>query len=93
MTFWRSLLNDSQLVSNTTIVCQDGVVYSHKLVVASLSEFIKNLVNQVPANDGIAFMLPDFKKRDIENLIREAVLNEDFKFRGGRDLNSCFMYI
>ena len=76
MAVWLSLLQDCHQVSNTTIVCQDGIIYSHKLVVASLSNFVKFLINDVPANDGIALILPDFTKTEIEKLIHEVVLHE-----------------
>ena len=72
------MLSEIEGVSNTAIICQDGIVYSHKLVVASFSSFIKYLVTPIPANDDISLILPDFKVKDVEDLINENVFNGKF---------------
>ena len=55
-----NLLRDSGNVSNVKIVCQDGVIHSHKLVVASKSLFLKKIFREFPVGDEITVFLPDF---------------------------------
>ena len=78
------MIDTCQDISNITIVCQDGNINSHKLVVASLSLFVKSFISEIQANDSIAVFLPDFKKKDVENLIKEVVLKESLTTQLGR---------
>ena len=67
--FWSQMLSDSEHVSNMKIICLDGVIISHKIVVASVSNFIKHLIITIPVNDNVTIFMPDFNKEEIENFL------------------------
>ena len=57
---WTDLIQDSELLSNVTLVCEDGIVTSHKIVVASISDFMKSIISDIPVGDDITIHLLDF---------------------------------
>ena len=71
-TDWSLLLEDSKSVENVKVVCKDGVVFSHKLVIASSGEFMKNLLNDVPVGDEITIYLPDYDEDTFSNILNSA---------------------
>ena len=68
-TFWKELLEDSVAVSNVKIICSDGVIVTHKIVVATASSFIKVLMKKIPDGDDVSIFLPEFCKRDVEEFL------------------------
>ena len=56
-------------MTNVTIVCSDGIIQTHKIVVASASDFIKDLLSDVPVGDEITLYLPDYDKCSVEELL------------------------
>ena len=72
---WKTILEDSEHVSNVRIVCVDGVIISHKIIVASVSNFIKNIITDIPTNDEVTIFLPDFRKIEVEKCLN---LSESF---------------
>ena len=73
-TDWSLLLEDSKSVENVKVVCKDGVVFSHKLVIASSGEFMKNLLNDVPVGDEITIYLPDCNEDTLLNSLNSIVI-------------------
>ena len=69
-----TLLHQCQAASNLTVVCSDGVIFSHKLIAASASDFIKLLLSDVPPHDEVTLYLPDFTKCEVE-LFFESVFS------------------
>ena len=69
-----TLLHQCQAASNLTVVCSDGVIFSHKLIAASASDFIKLLLSDVPPYDEVTLYLPDFTKCEVE-LFFESVFS------------------
>jgi len=63
------LLKDSESVTNVTIVCSDGVIYSHKIIVASVSDLIKDVIGNIPAEDDVTLLLPDFGTSHVQDLL------------------------
>ena len=56
-------------MSNVTIVCSDGIIQTHKIIVASASDFIKQLLSEVPVGDEITLFLPDHRKCRVQELL------------------------
>ena len=78
--FWNEMLEDSEHVSNVRIVCVDGVIISHKIIVASVSNFIKDIITDIPTNDEVTIFLPDFHKDEVEkylSVLKSAKREED----------------
>ena len=67
--FMVNLLENSSGVTNARIVCKDGIISSHKILVASTSEFIKNIMRDIPCNDDITLILPDFSQSEFKQMI------------------------
>ena len=68
-TGWCQMLDDTSSMSNVTIVCSDGIIHTHKIVVASASDFIKHLLSEVPVGDEITLYLPDHRKCRVLELL------------------------
>ena len=74
---WTDLVDQNcQLVSNVSLVCRDGVVYTHKIVLASVSGFLKTLLSDIPVGDHVSVFLPDFFTKDVENFLQNIILNK-----------------
>ena len=71
------LLENSTGVTNTKIVCKDGIISSHKILVASTSEFIKNIMRDIPCNDDITLILPDFEQSEMIQILSKVFCNEE----------------
>ena len=57
-------------MSNVNLVCRDGVVYSHKIVLASVSGFVETLLRDIPVGDDVGVFLSDFSKKEVNKLLR-----------------------
>ena len=75
---WPELIQRSEILSNVKIVCEDGIVTSHKIIVASVSNFIKNIISDIPVGDDITIHLLDFKSESIENYLYHIIMDENF---------------
>jgi len=60
-------------MSNVTIVCNDGVVHSHKIIIAIVSEFIKDIMITIPVADDVTIFLPDFQTAHINSVIDQFI--------------------
>ena len=67
---FQSLFAASSCVANVTIVCADGNLASHKIVVAGVSTFIKNILADFPIGDDVTIMLPDFTLSEVEVFLK-----------------------
>ena len=65
----ETLLQDCQRLTNVTIQCQDGLVSSHKLVLAGVSDFIKNILSEIPVGDEVTLLMPDFRAEEVEKFL------------------------
>ena len=75
----REILENSKCFANVTIVCGDGVINTHKIVVASASDFIKTLMIHIPAEDPISLMLPDFEMSRVQDFLTLDPANASIK--------------
>ena len=74
---WKQLIGDCRKLSNVKIVCRDGaVVETHKIVLGSVSLFLKRIINDIPTGDDITFFLPDFHYESVEEFLGSVTLNE-----------------
>ena len=57
MMTWDLFHEECRQVSSASVVCKDGLILTHKLVLASLSTLLKNLICDIPVGDqvGISF--------------------------------------
>ena len=65
----REILENTEGLTNMTIVCGDGVIRTHKIVVASVSDFIKKLIISIPAEDPISILLPDYDMSCVQDFL------------------------
>ena len=72
----QEFLQRCQAVSNLTVVCSDGVIFSHKLLAASASDFFKSLLSEVPPHDEVTLYLPDLTKSHVEMWFYSVLNNE-----------------
>ena len=73
---WCQMLDETASMSNVTIVCSDGIIQTHKIVVASASDFIKHLLSDVPVGDEITLYLPDHDKTSVLGLLNGVFSQE-----------------
>ena len=74
-----NLLNESSSMTNVTIICSDGIIHTHKIVVASASDFIKTLLSDIPVGDEITLYLPDHDKTSVIKLLDGVFTNDNIK--------------
>ena len=67
---FQNLFNESSCAANVTLVCADGNLASHKIVVAGVSTFIKNILADYPIGDDVTIMLPDFSLSEVEVFLK-----------------------
>ena len=67
------LLEESSNVSNVTLACGDGHLASHKIVVAGVSSFIKNILADIPVGDDVSIIMPDFTTTQVESLFKYSI--------------------
>ena len=76
MEFERSLFDDCHSVSKVKLVCKNGVISSHKILIASNSEYLKSLLAEVPVGKVIIY-LPDQTKHQSDPT--NSLWSEDFQ--------------
>ena len=67
------LVQNAAGVTNTKIVCRDGVIRSHKILMASNSRFIKNIMRDITCNDDITIILPDHDKSEVNKILFDEI--------------------
>ena len=73
------MLKECSSMTNVTIVCCDGIIHTHKIVVASASDFIKHLLSDIPVGDEITIHLPDHDKTSVMKLLDGVFTNDTIK--------------
>ena len=68
---WSEFYQDCDNVANVTIVCRDGLIKTHKLILASISEFAENLIKDFPAADDVTLYLHQFTTLGVNLFLRE----------------------
>ena len=63
--------------SNVKIVCKDNVcIRSHKVLLVACGDFIRELLESVPAAEEATLYLPDFEAAEVETFVKRILLNE-----------------
>ena len=74
---WKQLIGDCRKLSNVKIVCRDGAILeTHKIVLGSVSLFLKRILTDIPTGDEITFFLPDFHYESVEEFLGSITLNQ-----------------
>ena len=73
---WDQFHSDCRQVSNTSVICADGVIFTHKLVLAHISNLMKNTLKEIPPADEATIYLKDFSKEDVELFMSEMSLGQ-----------------
>ena len=60
---------DSDRVTNVKIVCKDGLVFTHKIIVASVNNFFKDILSIIPDGDEAVLIMPGHEKREIDAML------------------------
>ena len=63
------MFEECSSMTNVTIVCSDGIIHTHKIVVATASDFIKHLLSDIPVGDEVTIFLPDNERDKVEEWI------------------------
>lgn len=84
---WSDLVQHCQPVSNVSLVCRDGVVYTHKIVLASVSGFVKTLLSDIPVGDHVSVFLPDFCADDVTQFLENILLS-----RKNSNFDLCYIF-
>ena len=68
-----SLHQETGHVSNLSVVCGDGVLASHKIVLAGVSTFIKSILADIPVGDQVTVIMPDFCVDEMEEFLQMII--------------------
>ena len=80
MTSALDLLHEDCIkVSNATVVCEDGVILTHKLILASFSTVLKNLISEIPFGDEVTVFLKDFTRYSVNKLLTKSLCEKESK--------------
>ena len=60
----ENLLRNSEKYADLAIFCSDGIVWSSKLVLASASTFLKEILLSIPNQDDTCLVMPHMTKRE-----------------------------
>ena len=60
-----------------SVRCGGGLVSSHKIVLAGLSPFIRNILAQIPVGDEVIVIMPDFDSAQVERFLINWMENPD----------------
>ena len=73
----ETLLHKCHRVSNVSVRCRGGLVSSHKIVLAGLSPFLRNILAQIPVGDEVTVIMPDFDSAQVERFLINWMENPD----------------
>ena len=75
----EKLLQENTRTANVKIVCADGDLMTHKVLVASCSEFLCRLLREAAGADEITIMLPDFDKWTVKEFLKNCFASSSDK--------------
>ena len=73
---WDRFLSDCRQVSNASVICADGVIFTHKLVLAHISNLMTTTLKEIPPADEATIYLKDFSKEEVELFMSDASLGK-----------------
>ena len=63
-------------MSSLSVVCGDGMLASHKLVLATVSPFLSSVLAALPTGDHVTLVMPDFGVDEVE-LFLQTIISEE----------------
>ena len=75
---WERFHSDCRHVSDASIICEDGVIFTHKLVLAAVSELLEQILSDIPAADEVTLYLKTFEKSKVEEFFKDLLHKKDF---------------
>ena len=83
---WKDFFYNSDRVTNVKIVCKDGVVFTHKIIVASINNFFKEVISIIPTGDEAILIMPNHEQLEVQNFLKMGgPLNGDNPSRRAKD--------
>jgi len=73
-----SLSDGSDTTADILIHCNDGVVSTHRLVLASISEMLSSIFKHDTWDEPITIILPDFDTRELSSYLKDFCQNGSF---------------
>ena len=74
------ILEGYETVANCTLVCQDGIILSHKIVIASVSNILKSIISEIPVGDEVSIYFPDVETQFLKNQLQTSLLKKTLYF-------------
>ena len=65
----RNFFSESDRITNVKIICRDGLVFTHKIIVASVNNFFKDILSIIPDGDEAVLIMPGHEKRIVQKMI------------------------
>ena len=66
----KNFFRESDRITNVKIVCRDGLVFTHKIIVASVNNFFKDIISINPDGDEVVLIMPAHEKKKIDKMIK-----------------------
>ena len=91
---WDQFHIECRPVSNASIICGDGVIFTHKLILANISKLLENILKDIPPADEVTIYLKIFSKRDVEQFLFDISMNREssqrdlYQLLGNKDKSS-----
>ena len=83
---WSHFIGEISSMTNVTIICGDGIIHTHKIVVASASDFIKHLLSDIPVGDDITLYLPDHEENAVTKILDNILTNSQNKLNSEENI-------
>ena len=80
MSSCSQFLQRCSALTNCNVVCRKNeILQTHKIVLALCGDFLKNLLLDAPVEENVTIFLPDFEKKDLEDLIERKLTRTESK--------------
>ena len=66
----RDFFSESDRITNVKIICRDGLVFTHKIIVAIVNNFFKDIISIIPDGDEVVLIMPGHEKRKVEVMLK-----------------------
>ena len=70
---WDEFHSDCRHVCNASIICEDGVIFTHKLILASMSRLMADILRDIPAADEVTLYLTSFSKLKVIKFLSDVL--------------------
>ena len=74
---WDTFHSACSQVSNASIICEDGVISTHKLILANMSRLMMDILRDIPAADEVTLYLKPFSKIKVQTFLSNVLQKKD----------------